>query len=167
MALKDLLLPEFDHEMAVTRRVLERVPLGDRDWKPHPRSMSVGGLAAHLVDIPSWAPAILERDGYDMGHEPPEPAPRARFASNAELLSEFDRHVQAARTLIDGASDAQLQQTWTLRRDGQVVLALPRLAALRSFLLSHTIHHRGQMSVYLRLKDVSVPSIYGPSADEQ
>ncbi len=164
MAIKDTLLPEFDHEMAVTRRLLARTPLEDADWKPHPRSMSLGTLAGHLVDIPGWTPVILTHDCFDMGEEG-EPA-TSKYTSSEALLSDFDRNVRTARDLIDAASDAQLSQPWSLKQNGEPLMTMPRLAVMRSFLFNHGIHHRGQLSVYLRLREVKVPSIYGPSADE-
>jgi len=165
MAIKDALLPEFDHEMAVTRRVLERAPLADAGWKPHEKSMSLGALAAHLADIPSWVPLIMRQDHYDMGAG--EGAPPAAPASTAALLEAWDKRIAEARTHIDGASDAEMLQPWSLKSGGQVVMTLPRAAVLRNFLMNHTVHHRGQMSVYLRLRNVPVPAIYGPSADEK
>lgn len=164
MAIKDALLPEFDHEMAVTRRVLERVPMGEAAWTPHPKSMSLGRLASHLADIPSWAPTILEKPGYDMAAG--ANAPHAEHTSREALLEAFDRNVQQARAAIAARSDAEMLAPWTLRAGEHVVFTQPRVGALRGFLFSHSIHHRGQMSVYLRLRDVPVPSIYGPSADE-
>jgi uncharacterized damage-inducible protein DinB len=165
MAIKDALLPEFDHEMAVTRRVLERAPLADADWKPHEKSMSLAALAAHIADIPSWVPLIMRQDHYDMSAG--EGTPQATHASTADLLAAWDTRVAEARTHIDGASDAEMLQPWSLKSGGQAVMTLPRAAVLRNFLMNHTVHHRGQMSVYLRLRNVPVPSIYGPSADEK
>ena len=166
MAIKDALLPEFDHEMAVTRRVLERVPFSDPAWKPHVKSMTIAELAAHIANIPSWVPITLSRDRFDMGSVDRESL-HATHENVAALLAEFDRHVAAARTHIAEASDAQLMQSWSLTSGEQVVLTMPKAGVLRSFVFNHTVHHRGQMSVYLRLRDVPVPSIYGPSADEQ
>lgn len=164
MAIKDALLPEFDHEMAVTRRLLARAPLEDADWKPHPRSMSLGTLASHLVDIPGWTPVILTHDEFDMGDE--MDGAISKYTSVELMLADFDRNVAAARGLIDAASDAQLAQPWSLRQNGEPLMTMPRIAVMRSFLFNHAIHHRGQLSVYLRLREVKVPSIYGPSADE-
>jgi uncharacterized damage-inducible protein DinB len=161
----DALLPEFDHEMAVTRRVLERVPMADGAWKPHEKSMSLGGLATHLANIPSWTAAILRNDSYDMGGDNGERM--VPFGDQASLLAHFDEATRGARELLAQAPDAELLVPWTLKKEGQVVFTVPRVACLRSFLFSHMIHHRGQMSVYLRLRDVPVPSIYGPSADER
>ena len=165
MPLTDLLLPEFDHEMAVTRRVLERVPLADADWKPHPRSMSLGELATHLACVPTWTRATLRDDGYDMSGDAGERHQVLR--TSAGLLAAFDQHVAEARRVLAAASDAELMAPWTLRAGEHVVFTQPRVGALRGFILSHSIHHRGQLTVYLRLRDVPVPSIYGPSADER
>jgi uncharacterized damage-inducible protein DinB len=168
MALKDALLPEFDHEMALTRRVLERVPFGDAAWRPHAKSMTLGELATHLVELPTWAPTILTQRQFDMGgQEDVEEPPAWEADTLAALLAAFDKNALAARRVIADTSDAQFMEPWTLKSRGQEVFTLPKVAVLRSFILSHVIHHRGQLSVYLRLRDVPVPSIYGPSADER
>jgi uncharacterized damage-inducible protein DinB len=169
MALKDSLLPEFDHEMAVTRRVLERVPLQDAAWQPHSRSMSLGALATHLAEIPTWVPTLLHHDGYDMGaHDDTSGSgPSSKFQETDLLLAEFDKNVKAARELIAGTSDAQFMEPWTLKDKGQELFTMPKIGTLRAWLFSHSIHHRGQMTVYLRLRDVPIPAIYGPSADER
>lgn len=165
MALKDTLLPEFDHEMAVTRRLLERVPFAEAGWKPHPKSMSLGELASHLADIPGWTSVLLRSSGFDMdgaGGDGPKQQP-----THEALLAAFDANVRSARDLIADTSDAQFMEPWTLRGGGQEVFTQPKVGVLRSWLFSHSIHHRGQLSVYLRLRDVPVPGIYGPSADER
>jgi uncharacterized damage-inducible protein DinB len=160
----DALLPEFDHEMGTTRRLLERVPDDAMDWAPHERSMTLGALAAHLVDIPRWTSALIDRDGYDVAADGADrrKAPTGREA----LLAGFDRHASAARAAIAPVTDAELAAPWTLRDGDTELFTLPKIVALRSFLLNHLIHHRGQLSVYLRLRNIPVPSIYGPSADE-
>jgi uncharacterized damage-inducible protein DinB len=166
MAIRDFLLPEFDHEMAVTRRVLARVPMADAAWKPHPKSFSLGELATHITHIATWAQATLRGDAIDT--ESPDAPPRPAVpADSAGLLDRFDRNVAAARALLAETSDAEMMAPWTLRAGEHVVFTMPRAAVLRSFIFSHTIHHRGQLTVYLRLRDVPLPSIYGPSADEQ
>jgi uncharacterized damage-inducible protein DinB len=165
MALKDTLLPEFDHEMAVTRRLLERVPFADAGWKPHPKSMSLGELASHLADIPGWTSVLLRSSGFDMdgaGGGGPKQQP-----THEALLAAFDANVRSARDLIADTSDAQFMEPWTLRGGGQEIFTQPKVGVLRGWLFSHSIHHRGQLSVYLRLRDVPVPAIYGPSADER
>lgn len=162
MAMKDALLPEFDHEMAVTRKVLDRVPDDKLGWSPHAKSMSFGRLATHVAELPSWVKETLTRDGIDLtGEHGSEP-----LTSRAAILAKFDAMVAAARPLIESASDAQFSAPWTLRSGGHEVFTMPRFAVLRSFVLSHAIHHRAQLALYLRLNDIPVPSIYGPSADE-
>lgn len=162
MALNQALLPEFDHEMQSTRRTLERVPEDKLGWKPHQKSMSLGGLATHLATINHWVDATIGMDSFDVAGVPPTP----ELKSRAEILAMFDQNAANARKAIAAADDAQLMKPWSLLSSGKAVFTLPRIAVLRSFILNHTIHHRGQLSVYLRLNDVPVPSIYGPSADE-
>lgn len=166
MALSQSLLPEFDHEMANTRRTLERVPEDKLGWKPHEKSAAMGGLATHLSNIPSWAGLAISRDSFDLA-PPDAPPPRATVLNSVEeLLATFDKNVSAARAAIAEASDEELFRPWTLLSGGKTVLTLPKIAVLRSFVMNHSIHHRAQLGVYLRLNDVPVPSIYGPSADE-
>jgi uncharacterized damage-inducible protein DinB len=160
------LLPEFDHEMANTRRTLARVPDDRPDFRPHEKSTTLARLAGHLTDIPWWTVAILTRDHYDML---PDGAPaRAAYVMTTRdaLLQRFDAEVDAARAALAATTDAAMTQPWALEREGRTLFSLPRGSALRSFVLSHVIHHRAQLGVYLRLNDVPVPSIYGPSADE-
>ncbi len=167
MAIKDALLPEFDYEMERARKTLERVPEDKLGWKPHEKSGTMGWLAGHLAELPSWAAVTLGQDSFDMAppgappHQPPNPGSRKEF------LDLFDKNVTTARAAIAAASDEQLKQKWTLLKAGQEILSMPRVAVLRSFVMNHLIHHRAQLGVYLRLNDVPVPSIYGPSADEQ
>jgi uncharacterized damage-inducible protein DinB len=162
MAIKDALLPEFDHEMQVTRKVLERVPDDKFGWKPHERSMTMGRLATHIAQIPGWVKETLTKDWVDIGGD----FTATDFATRDEVLAAFDKLLAEARSLIDAATDAQFMSPWTLKSKGEEVFTLPKIAVLRAWVFSHSIHHRGQMSVYLRLNDVPVPSIYGPSADE-
>jgi uncharacterized damage-inducible protein DinB len=156
------ILPEFDHEMENTRKSLERVPEDKFNFKPHPKSMTLGALATHLAVINHWAEAILGQESFDVSTAPPNP----EFKSRAEVLAAFDKNAAAARKGIAEATDAHLLKPWTLTSGSKTVLTMPRVAVVRSFLLNHTIHHRAQLGVYLRLNDVPVPSIYGPSADE-
>ena len=166
MALKDALLPEFDHEMATTRRLLERVPDPEFAWKPHDRSMTLGRLAAHIANIPYWCSLMLESTVFDLDSLPPD-SQRPLAESTSAIVKEFDAKVGAARGKLAAAIDAELLTPWTLKKGGQEVFTMPRISALRSFVMNHIIHHRGQLSVYLRLKNVPLPSIYGPTADEQ
>src|SRR5262245_30330844 len=156
MALKDLLLAEFDHEMGTTRRLLQRVPDDRLAWKPHERSMTTGGLATHLGNLPNWAGRILTDESFDLAAAPPNLEART---SRAEILALFDRSTKAARPLLD-RTDAELIARWTLKRAGHEIFSMPRAAAFRSFVVNHMIHHRGQLSVYLRLNDIPVPAIY-------
>jgi uncharacterized damage-inducible protein DinB len=162
MAIKDGLLAEYDHEMGTTRKLLERLPDDRLSWKPHDKSMSLGGLATHLANLPNWGQIILAGDSFDLADAPP---PREACASRSDVLAAFEASTRATRNAMD-KTDAELMVPWTLKRGGQQVFTMPRIAVFRSFVLSHTIHHRGQLSVYLRLNDVPVPPIYGPSADE-
>lgn len=164
MALPDALLPEFDQEMAVTRLVLERLPEHAFGWRPHPRSFDLGTLASHLAQIPRWGTSILNRDAHDLDVAG---APPASLPDVATILDRFDHHVRDVRRRLVEMTDAELAATWTLRRGSQIVLTMPRIAAVRSFVLHHSIHHRGQLTVYLRQHDVSIPPLYGPTADEQ
>ena len=162
MPIADSLLPEFDHEMTVTRKMLERVPDAHLAWKPHQKSMSLGQLAQHVATIPRWGDVTMSRTEFDLGSEPP-PAP---MASRAEMLAAFDRHVAAARAALLGKGDGEMSAPWTLKRSGTTIFSMPRTAVWRSFVMSHIIHHRAQLGVYLRMHDVPLPSVYGPSADE-
>lgn len=158
------LLPEFDQEMAVTRRLLERAPAQAFDWTPHPRSFTLGKLATHLSRIPHWGDRILTQPGYDMVLDS-TPAPPPHATPDAVLLA-FDASVAVVRGLLSTLSDAELMAPWQLKRKGEIVLTVPRVAAFKSFVINHIVHHRGQLSVYLRLQDVPVPPMYGPTADE-
>lgn len=166
MPLKDALLPEFDHEMANTRKTLERVPDDKLDWKPHKKSTAMGGLATHLSNLPTWANHTINKDSLDLapGGKSMPPAPVVK--SSTELLKIFDSNVASARAAIAEASDEELFKPWTLLNNGKEILTLPKIAVLRGFVMNHNIHHRAQLGVYLRLNDIPVPSIYGPSADE-
>jgi uncharacterized damage-inducible protein DinB len=166
MRLSETLLPEFDNEMSNTRKTLERVPEDRFDWKPHEKSTAMGGLASHLANLPGWAVHTVEKNALDIAPvgEPPFKTPQAN--SREELLEAFDKNVAAARAAIEGASDEQLLQPWSLLAGGNTVMTLPRIAVLRGVVMNHSIHHRAQLGVYLRLNDIPVPSIYGPSADE-
>ena len=167
MSISAALLPEFDHEMANTRRALERIPESCFDWMPHEKSYSMGSLVSHIANLPSWAAITIEQDGFNMA--PPdgtEPPTTPQLDTTAEVLESFDRNVAAARACIDGASDADLMATWSLLNGDDTVFAMPKIAVLRSFIMNHMIHHRGQLTVYMRMNDVPLPALYGPSADE-
>ena len=162
MALADALLPEFDREISITRRLLERVPDDRLSWKPHPKSMSLGGLATHLSNLPWWGEMTLTQSEFDTAAN----GRQADATSRSQILETFDRNASATRAALSGKSDAEFMAPWALKNGSQTIFSMPKAVVWRSFVLSHLVHHRGQMSVYLRLLDLPVPSIYGPSADE-
>jgi uncharacterized damage-inducible protein DinB len=163
MAIIDVLLPEFEREMGSTRRVLERVPLQEADWRPHPKSRTLLQLATHVADIPMMATRIMTLAQWDGTGPRPDRAP---ITETAQLLGTFDEHVAAARAALVGKTDGELMAPWTFKYAGREMFTVPRIGAIRTMCLSHGIHHRGQLTVYLRLRDVPLPPIYGPSADE-
>jgi uncharacterized damage-inducible protein DinB len=163
MRFTEVLLVEFDREAGFTRRVLERVPQARLSWQPHAKSMSLGRLVNHLVELPAWGSALVARDGYDLSERP---AANDAAHSIADSLVAFDRNIAALRQALAARTDGELLAPWTLRSEGREVFTVPRLIALRSLLLEHSTHHRGQLTVYLRLLDVPLPALYGPSADE-
>ena len=166
MPINQALLGEFDQEMANTRKTLERVPEDKFSWKPHAKSGTMIWLAGHVAHLPGWAKETLERDSFDTA-PPGQPAFQAEVPkSRKELLEVFDRSVAAGRAALSKASDEHLTKPWTLLAGGETVFTMPRIAVFRSFVMNHLIHHRAQLGVYLRLNDIAVPAIYGPSADE-
>jgi uncharacterized damage-inducible protein DinB len=166
MSYAETLLPEFDQEMASTRKVLERIPDDKLDWKPHPESNTIGWNANHVADIPNWLVLALTRPSLDVA--PPD-GPKYEFpalTSRKAIVDLFDRNVAAARKAITEAKDEDMGQPWTLSQAGQVFFNMPRSAVVRGFVLNHLIHHRAHLCVYLRLNDVPVPGMCGPSGDE-
>lgn len=159
------LLPEFDHEVTTTRSLLERIPEAEADWKPHEKSMSLGQLAAHITDLVKWAAVTVTTTEFDVAPPDGESFTPPVFESTARLLGIFDENVRATRAAIGAASDTDLMISWSLKKGGATLFTMPRVLTLRTFVMNHMIHHRGQLSVYLRLKDVPLPSIYGPTAD--
>ncbi len=166
MRLIDPLLMEFDRECATTRKVLSRVPADRYSWRPHAKSYSLGQLANHVASLPHWVGGSLLPGEFDLakgaadGGTPKEPA------SAEGLMKTFDESAASAKAAMAQLDDARALEAWTLRHGAKVIMEMPRIAFVRTILLNHGIHHRGQLSVYLRLLDVPVPSIYGPSADE-
>ena len=164
MSMSQAILGEFDHEAASTRKMLEVVPEDKLGWQPHEKSMTLSRLAGHIAEIPGWASEMVGKDHFDLGggnYQPVQPD------SIAELLAAHDRSVAAFQAALEGADDATLFQPWALRSGDEVLLQMPCIAALRGFVLSHVVHHRGQLSVYLRLHEVALPQVYGPTADQQ
>lgn len=165
MPLIDALLPEFDREMGLTRRVLDRVPDGKFDFKPHPTSVTLGRLAEHLTEMAQWATMTMTQDGLDVTTQ--RPHDYVNPATRAAVLAQFDAFHKTARGHLVGKTDGEFNAPWTLRAGGKEVFTMPKIAVMRNFVLNHMIHHRGQMVVYLRMLEVPVPSVYGPSGDEQ
>jgi uncharacterized damage-inducible protein DinB len=165
MAIIDALLPEFDREMGLTRRALERVPDGQFDWRPHPTSVTLGRLAEHLTEMPHWATIAMTEDGIEMTTQ--RPPDYVRPATRDAVLAQFDNSLKTGRANVVNKTDAEFAAPWTLRAGGKEVFTMPKIAVMRNFVLNHMIHHRGQLLVYLRMLGVPVPSIYGPSGDEQ
>jgi uncharacterized damage-inducible protein DinB len=165
MPLIDALLPEFDREMGLTRRTLERVPDGQFDWKPHPTSVTLGRLAEHLTEMPMWATRTLDASELEASTQrPPEYTPPS---TRAAVLAQFDASYRSARQHLVNKTDAEFAAPWTLKNAGKEVFTAPKAMVMRNFVLNHMIHHRAQLTVYFRMLGVPVPSIYGPSGDEQ
>ena len=167
MPIRDAILAEFDHEMISTRKTLERVPEGKAEWAPHEKSMKMGRLAGHVAELSGWAATIIGQDSLDFRPVGAPPQTPTVMTSQKQLLEVFDKKVAEARKAISGASDETLMKQWTLLSGGQTLFSMPRGAVLRSFVMNHIVHHRAQLGVYLRLNGIAVPSVYGPSADEQ
>ncbi len=166
MPYADSILPEFDQEMANTRKVLERVPEDKLDWKPHAKSHTIGWNANHLASLPDWAVQTLTKSELDIA---PVGGPRfemPNLRTRKEILDYFDRSVASARKAIAATPDAEVFKPWSLLSGGQKIFTMPRAAVVRGFVLNHIIHHRAILCVYLRLNDVPVPGMYGPSGDE-
>jgi uncharacterized damage-inducible protein DinB len=161
----DALLPEFDREMGLTRKLLDRVPDGQFDWKPHPTSVTLGRLAEHLAEMPLWATMTMTRSELEMTTQ--RPPDYQRPATREAVLAMFDTNVKGGRANLAGKTDAEFTAPWTLTAGGKEVFTMPKAAVMRNFVLNHMVHHRGQFSVYLRMLGVKIPSIYGPSGDEQ
>jgi len=166
MTISEVLLPEFDQEMAGTRKTLERVPEAKFGWKPHDKSGTMIWLAGHLANLPEWAVYTIKEDVLDMAPNGVKMAPPPVPMTSKELMEQFDKNVKAGRAAIAGASDADLAKGWSLKMNGETLFTMPKAACLRMWVMNHNVHHRAQLGVYLRLNNIAVPAIYGPSADE-
>ncbi len=166
MSLAELLLPEFDDEMTATRRVLERVPDGKTSWVPHPKSMTLGRLATLIAELPAWVVNTIKLDELDIMPPGGPPLKFEALPSTREILGLFDKNVAAARTALTGASDAEFKKPWTFKVAGRSVATNPKFTVYRRTVLNHLVHHRGQLTVYLRMNGAAVPAVYGPTADE-
>jgi uncharacterized damage-inducible protein DinB len=162
MLIRDWLLAEFDHEIGATRRLLERLPEDRLAWTPHAKSWTTAALATHVANLPTWAAPVLDLDSLDLATLPPR---REALPTRAEIVRLLDGAAAQARSRM-GKTDAEYAAAWRLERDGHPMFVVPRLMAFRTFVLNHLIHHRGQLTVYLRLLDVPLPPLYGPTADE-
>lgn len=162
MSISQALLPEFDQEMAGTRKVLERIPMDKYDWTPHAKSFNLGKLATHVAHLAGWATVTLTTDELDFAQPFEQPTPR----TNEELLALFDQMSSEGRKAIASTSDEEFMKPWTLRQGEKVFFTMPKIAVMRGMVMNHIIHHRAQLTVYLRLNDIPVPGLYGPSADE-
>ncbi len=163
MTIGEMMLPEFDQEMASSRKILEAVPEDNYGWKPHEKSMTLGRLAGHVAEMTSWVVATINQDKVEM--TPGTPPTTA--TSKAQILQVFDGELGAARAALAGVSDEAMMQPWSLIMGGHTVFTMPRIAVFRSMVMNHMIHHRAQLGVYLRLLDVPLPGVYGPSADDK
>jgi len=164
MTIAELLLPEWDQEMAATRRVLERIPDAKFAWKPHAKSFAMGDLGSHIANMATWTVDTMTKSEFDLDSVTPEEMNRAA-KNGTELLAWFDANTAKARAALN-APDADYGVPWTLRKGAQVFFTMPRYNCVRSFCLNHIVHHRAQLGVYLRMNDIAVPGVYGPSADE-
>jgi|ERR1044071_4166112 uncharacterized damage-inducible protein DinB len=162
MNLTEQILVELKQEAATTRKMLERVPNESFAWQPHEKSMTLGRLAAHVAGLHgTWLKTALSQDEFDLADSLP-----LKAETVSDILEAFDQNISAAIELLQNQADERLFTTWRLKRGGQVLFEMPRWAVLRSMVINHIIHHRGQLSVYLRLLNVPLPSVYGPTADE-
>ena len=164
MSISQSMFGEMEHEMANTRKVLERVPMEKADWKPHQKSGTLAWLAGHCAIMPGWGAVTLSQPDLDVaGVDSAVP----KFTTREQLLEHFDTELEKYRAALHTASDEQMMAQWTLRAGDQVIFQMPRVAVLRGMVTNHMIHHRAELIVYLRLLDVPVPGLYGPSADEK
>jgi uncharacterized damage-inducible protein DinB len=166
MRISEALLPEFDQESANTRKVLERCPEEKFGWKPHPKSFAMGSLATHIVNMAGWGIDTLKTESFDVAPPGAPPYKEEPVKTSKELLEKFDKNTAALRASIAETDDAHFMQPWSLLAGGKTIFTMPRIACIRSMIMNHTVHHRAQLTVYLRLNDLPVPAIYGPSADE-
>ena len=166
MSYAQALLPEFEQEMANTRKVLERIPEDRLDWQPHGKSHTIGWNANHIADLPHWLVVTLTQPSLDIAPVDAPPYVTPKLTGRNEILDLFDKNVAAARTALTAVKDEDVARMWSLERAGKPIFTMPRSAVVRGMVLSHLIHHRAILCVYLRLNDIPVPGMYGPSGDE-
>jgi uncharacterized damage-inducible protein DinB len=167
MSIAQSILPEFDQEMAGTRKTIERIPDHKLDWKAHPKSNTIGWVGSHLAEIPGWVEGTLRQDSWDFSPPGQEPYRTPILNNRRQMIEVFDQNVATARRAIESTSDAAFAENWSLLWQGNHVFTMPRNVVIRSFVLNHMIHHRAILTVYLRLNDIPVPALYGPSGDER
>lgn len=165
MSMSARILPAFDHLIEGTRQHLESIPDDRLGWKPHDKSYTLGELGTHLANLPTWAMITIGQDEFDVAPPGEDPPWMEALSSSAEMVSAIDENATAARAAIEGASDDDLMEEWTLLKGGEALFTMPKIAVLRSFVMDHMIHHRGQLTVYLRLLDIPVKPTFGPTAD--
>lgn len=163
----ELLLPEFDAEKASTRRMLEAVPEETFDWRPHAKSFPMRELAGHVAELLSWTSDVLRRERFEVTSENPPENASFKPSSVKEMLEKFEAWSARARADLAAATDEAMRQEWVMTWDGHEIIRMPRYQAIRKWALNHMVHHRGQLALYLRLNDVKVPGVYGPSADDK
>ena len=166
MSIAQSMLGEFDNEMANTRKTLERVPADKLAWKPDPKSMALGRLAGHVAEMVGWGADVLTKEEFDVDPDGTGSFKGFVATSKEQLLAEFDKNVKAARAALEKTTDDHMMKEWKLKAHGNTLMAMPRIAVIRSMVMNHIIHHRAQLTVYYRLNGVPVPALYGPSADE-
>ena len=167
MSIGESFLPEFEMEMSGTRRALERIPDEKLDWQAHPKSRTIGWVANHLAEIPGWVPGTLTQDVWDINPEGGEPYQSPALTAISQILELFDDGVAAAKKQLAATSDDDFAKLWSLKAGGETLITMPKADVIRRWVINHSIHHRGHLCVYLRLNDIAVPALYGPSADEQ
>lgn len=167
MTITASILPEFDLEMAGTRKTIERIPNDKLDWKAHPKSNTMGWVARHLTEIASWTTSVLQEDSFDINPKDCEAYTPPELNTTQEILAQFDKNVAEARQLIQQASDEEYGKPWSLLNGGEPLFTMTKLGVIRTWVLNHAIHHRAFLCSYLRLNDIPVPALYGPSGDEQ
>ncbi|WP_339727334.1 DinB family protein [uncultured Gimesia sp.] len=167
MTIAESIIPEFEIEMAGTRKVLERIPDDKLNWKAHPKSNTIGWVGAHLAEIPGWVEGTLTQDVWDINPVGGEPYQTPQLNTKQEIVDLFDKHVAAAKQILQQTPDEEFGKSWSLLSAGNPIITMPKLGVIRTWVLNHTIHHRAHLCVYLRLNDIPVPGLYGPSGDEQ
>lgn len=164
MSLNQPLIAEFKNEAKNTRRILERIPMENAEWRPHTKSTTIGRLATHVAELPGWITMIANTEGMNFGNGNYNPT---TASSQEELLAIFDKNVDDAVKSLEGMTEDKMKETWALSNGDRKIFEMPKAAVIRSFSMNHMLHHRAQLSVYLRLNDIQVPGMYGPSADEK